>query len=373
MADERRVRPEDTESAGDSVAGRTPGRWLDRGTAERLLRGESPENVDATARDQAERLAETLAALSARPTPADIELPGEEAALAAFRKVRADRADDWVSPPVRGRHRATGAGPADAPLVRIGAPDPQAAGPRRRRSVHFGLAAALAAGVVGGAAIVAGTAVLAQSGDDDPDPGASVSAAVTPDRPLISPSPLSPEITPSPDGAPTGATGSRDTARGDTGAGSEGLGVRPDGDWSGAASACRDMRDGKNLDSSRKRSLEGAAGGPLRVWKYCKGVLSEGAAKAGPDGRKGTGRGAYEGHDENGNDNDDRSGRGDGDGRNGGQFTGPRGNLPSSNGDADGGTTTGTAATGTASDSPPASYRATMSPGTGPSPTYSTL
>ena len=60
-------------------------RWLDRETAERLLRGESPDDaVDSTTRDQAERLARTLdalSALSAQATPVNEseELPGEAA------------------------------------------------------------------------------------------------------------------------------------------------------------------------------------------------------------------------------------------------------------------------------------------------------
>lgn len=78
-------------------------RWLDLETAERLLRGESLEAVDEAARDQAERLAKTLDALTVEPAPTSDGLPGEEAALAAFRKVRAERADDWVSPPAQGR------------------------------------------------------------------------------------------------------------------------------------------------------------------------------------------------------------------------------------------------------------------------------
>ncbi|MDV9173534.1 hypothetical protein R6V09_25965, partial [Streptomyces sp. W16] len=80
MADERSALPGD--------APRTPGRWLDRETAELLLRGESLEAVDPAARDQAERLARTLGALSVEPTSGKTELPGEEAALAAFRAAR---------------------------------------------------------------------------------------------------------------------------------------------------------------------------------------------------------------------------------------------------------------------------------------------
>ncbi|MYS30821.1 hypothetical protein GTW38_28660, partial [Streptomyces sp. SID7804] len=67
-------------------------RWLDRGTAERLLSGEPPEAADPAARDQAERLAGTLRALSAPQPSADEELPGEAAALAAFRAARAEGA-----------------------------------------------------------------------------------------------------------------------------------------------------------------------------------------------------------------------------------------------------------------------------------------
>ncbi|MFF3936216.1 hypothetical protein [Streptomyces phaeofaciens] len=80
-------------------------RWLDRETAERLLRGDSPDDTlgptaSETTRDQAERLARTLSALSSLsalaplvPTPSadDGELLGEAAALAAFRETRAAR------------------------------------------------------------------------------------------------------------------------------------------------------------------------------------------------------------------------------------------------------------------------------------------
>ena len=64
-------------------------RWLDRDAAERLLRGEPLEAVDAGTRDQVDRLAEALGALAAEPRLSSDELPGEAAALAAFRKARA--------------------------------------------------------------------------------------------------------------------------------------------------------------------------------------------------------------------------------------------------------------------------------------------
>ncbi|MFD5402444.1 hypothetical protein [Streptomyces griseorubiginosus] len=375
-------------------------RWLDLETAERLLRGESLEAVDETTRDQAELLARTLAALTAEPPPTSTELPGEEAALAAFRKARADRADDWESHPAPGRPQGGGdpAGPADAGLVRIGAPGRKAAPPRRRRPAHFGLAAVLAAGVVGGAAVVAGTGVLAPSGTDEPEPGASVSADASPSRPLGSSSPRAPEASPSPEGSSSGEAGSRDTARGGTGtahgSASEGLGVRPEGDWRSVLSSCRDLHGGKELNPNRKRSLEGAAGGSPRVWTFCKGVLSEGGAHAGSDDRKGGGRGGHGGknddkdrdgrgggkdrddrdHDDRdrdgggGNGQGDQGDQGDKDGRNNGQFMAPHDNRPGPQGGA----------THPASLSPtPGPSGETMSPSPGPdpepSPSYSAL
>ncbi|MER6789063.1 hypothetical protein ABT330_31330, partial [Streptomyces sp. NPDC000658] len=121
-------------------------RWLDRETAERLLRGESPDNaVDGAAGEEAERLARTLGALSAlrgRPHPAaahpsdDEELPGEAAALAAFRKAHADRTDlavraagtdavERTAPSGRAGRPPRAEVFADAGLVRIGGPLPR--------------------------------------------------------------------------------------------------------------------------------------------------------------------------------------------------------------------------------------------------------
>ncbi|MFF4035339.1 hypothetical protein ACFYZ2_37325 [Streptomyces sviceus] len=347
-------------------------RWLDLEAAERLLRGESLEAVDEAARDQAERLAKTLDALTVEPAPTSGELPGEEAALAAFRKVRAERSDDWVSPPARGRHR-TGTGFADAGLVRIGAPDTGAGRPRRRLPAHLGLAAVLAVGMVGGVAVVAGIGILPHVGDGEPEPAATVSAAATPDGPRDSPSVSPPQVVPSPGGSPSGGAGSRGTARGGTGAapdkGSEGLGVRPRRDWNGATSACRDVRAGKKLDSTRERLLEGAAGGTSQVWKYCKGVLSGTGTRdteSAPDDRKGDGKadgkGDHEDNDKSGHG--EGHGRGDGHGHHRNQFTSPRKNHHAPDGD-------------TVSDAPLTTTGATMSPDPDPdpdpSPSYSAL
>ncbi|MGN5379921.1 hypothetical protein ACQ4WX_29970 [Streptomyces lasalocidi] len=50
-------------------------KWLNRETAERLLRGESLEVVDARARDQAERLSRALGALSVQGLPPPVNFP----------------------------------------------------------------------------------------------------------------------------------------------------------------------------------------------------------------------------------------------------------------------------------------------------------
>ncbi len=276
-------------------------RWLDRETAERLLSGEPPEAVDGAHRGEAERLARTLDALSASPPLTSEELPGEAAAMAAFRKARAERADTGTAP-------ATGGGQASGEvahtgLVRIGAPDGRGSGAARRprwaRPARLALAAVLAVGMVGGVAVAAGTGVLRTPfGGEEPDPGASVSIEATPyERPLVSPSPSE---------APRGGSTPDDDTRDDTstgGAGGSGrgeahddAGPKPDSGKRGGgsgdsrrelAAACRDLRDGKRLDADRRRALRAAAGG-TRVWRYCERVLSEADPRSGErnDGRQ---------------------------------------------------------------------------------------
>ncbi|MFC9505304.1 hypothetical protein [Streptomyces sp. NPDC057002] len=269
-------------------------RWLDRETAERLLSGEPLEAVDGADRGQAERLARTLGALSASPPLTSEELPGEAAAMAAFRKVRAERADAAAALAASG---ATGGQAADevvdAGLVRIGTSRGSGSGdvrrPRWARPARLALAAVLAVGMVGGIAVAAGTGVLTPFGGDEPDPGASVSAAVSPpERPLESPSP-SDEVQggSTPDDVPSGpaAGGAGGTGRGEAREdaapkpGSGERGDRPGDSRRKIASACRDLRDGKRLDADRRRALRDAAGG-TRVWKYCKGVLSTSGSRS---------------------------------------------------------------------------------------------
>ncbi|WP_037640892.1 hypothetical protein [Streptomyces bicolor] len=308
-------------------------RWLDRETAERLLRGESLEAVDADHRDQAEQLAKTLEALTAEPPLSSAELPGEAAALAAFRTARANR--DEPSATV-GEGAGSGADQAsDVGLVRIGAVSGRAARrPRWGRPLRLGLAAALAVGMVGGVAVAAGTGVLRTpfGGEDEPGrPAATVSAAVPPDRPFVSPSPeIGAQDEPTPDGAsklPTGPGTSQDTGPGGPAADRGTPGAeqdRPTGGWWNAVKSCRDMRDGKALPRDRRRALESAAGSSAYVWNYCKTVLTgagestraQGDEPRGDDGHD-EGKGDDKGKDDDGKGKDDEyrspgKGRGNG-------------------------------------------------------------
>lgn len=356
-------------------------RWLDRETAERLLRGESLEAVDAAARDQAERLAKTLDSLSVEPLPTSAELPGEAAALAAFRTARAERggerADERAALGDRTHARSSEAG-----LVRIGGPEQDSPRSLRARAVRLGLAAALALGMVGGVAVAAGTGALPTPfGDAEPEPGASVPAAVTPKQPFVSPSPQAPRSDPSPDGATGGSPGqgsSPGTARGgsatpDEGTGSDAGKGRTDGrPWSGAASACRAVRDGDKLTADRRRTLESAAGGSSRVAKYCKGVLA-GSGSAEEDtkssGKGGTGDKGDKGDKGDEGDKGDRGDNGKGKGHVGGHphFDGGGGNGRDGDG-ADGDDDTPPAA------APHHPKRALTAPGPAPAtPTSSAL
>ncbi|WP_225099642.1 hypothetical protein [Streptomyces sp. CoH27] len=317
-------------------------KWLNRETAERLLNGESLEAVDASARDQAERLAQVLGALSGQAAPATGELPGEQAALAAFRKAREAAEDERTAAALaeEAHRRRSGAAapPADAGLIRIGAPactGTPAGRPRRprwARPARLALAAALTVGTLGGAAMAVGGGVLHTFRPDRPDPAASVSADRTSGTPLASASPSAPSA-PGPGvpsgspGAPSGdASGTAFGAGGSpAGSGSPSAGSSsgaPGAGWQDIARVCRDLRDGKAPDSGRLRALANLAGGSSQVSRYCKVILPDPGSAAGGTGDdqgngngKGKGAGNGQGGDDDGHPG--RSGHG-GDGGNGG-------------------------------------------------------
>ncbi|WP_055536061.1 hypothetical protein, partial [Streptomyces alboniger] len=287
-------------------------KWLDRDTAERLLRGEPLEGVDPHARAQADRLAQALGALAATDGPtapgeagaAAGELPGEAAALAAFRAARAEsaREESVRAGAARGGHRsaayATSAHEAAAAeTVRLSRAADRPRPSRWGKPVRFGLAAALAGCMIGGVAVAASSGVLpspfgGHGGHGEPGPVASASSVATPEEPRTSPSGrteepsenLVPDDTTPPDDGPTREPESRTPPEAEADGGhSDGVTRRPgpdatlprtDGkDWYRTVlTACRAYRSG-DLQGAKRRHLEEAARGSARVEEFCGRVL----------------------------------------------------------------------------------------------------
>ncbi|MFI0506089.1 hypothetical protein ACH3WN_25060 [Streptomyces albogriseolus] len=270
-------------------------RWLDVEAAERLLSGESPQAAGPPAGDQAERLAGVLRALSAPPPTAEDELPGEAAALAAFRKSRDERTGQADSAPHTGH--GTGPGDADVGLIRLRAPRTgrtgTPGGARRPRPARLLLAAALVAGMVGGTAALAATGLLRTPFDDSRSGPAGAATATHPQSPLVSP----PTQGPSPDdrhqGDPAdGAQGGEDPDRTPAGSPPGDGGTTHGARWKLVVSACRSWHEGRPVKGERRHALYEAAGGASRVAAYCRDVTAkEGADGKADKGDKGTGGG----------------------------------------------------------------------------------
>ncbi|MFI8518371.1 hypothetical protein ACIGEZ_11195 [Streptomyces sp. NPDC085481] len=346
--------------------------WLDQEAAERLLRGETVDPADDTARAQARLLAR---ALDAARTPAavlgpDGELPGEAAALAAFRKMTAERAAEAaaVALAAGSAGRAT---TAELGAVRLA---PVSAGRSWGRSLRYGLAAALAAVTVGGVAVAAGTGMLPMTGE--PATGSSVTAVDTPD-PVASESPsggtgtVVPTVprerdgqtaTPGTTDGPATATagpGGKDGATPEPSASTLGKDGKGDIDRSGAVKACQEFRAGKLADGGRKRLANVLKSGET-VKRYCDRILAgtpdAGSTSAGRTpsggGSGNTNSGSDSGKSSGGSDGDDKGDRGgdhhghDGKGGNGGKAgddrydgdgrTGDKGDEHRKNGDGSG-------------------------------------
>ncbi|MEU2022876.1 hypothetical protein ABZ565_11990 [Streptomyces sp. NPDC016469] len=301
--------------------------WLDKEAAEKLLRGEPVDPAEGRPRQDAERLATALDAVARTARPATGELPGEAAALAAFRAVPR-------RPRTAGAAAAHGddadAETAVLPPVHIG----RAAGPRAdrpfrwSRPLRFGLAASLACCAIGGVAVAAGSGMLpAPFGRHTPSPATSVSAAespgelgtdVLPDEETSAPSPPG---TPTPDapapggrtdtdddedtarpgagashddrkgkddtagagrtggsrtggGTDSGDDASRDHGNEDPGKGNGHSGGDASGPWyAKTLQACRDYRDG-TLDADRRTRLEALAKGARNLDRFCDRLLA---------------------------------------------------------------------------------------------------
>lgn len=304
-------------------------RWLDREAAERLLSGEPIDGTDDHARERAAQVAEALASLAADDragsvVPADIssELPGEAAALAAFREAR--------GPKARAASTRVGAGET----VRIGRSVSPPRPARWAGPLRYGLAAVLAGCMIGGVAVAAGTGVLPSpfSDREQPGPAASASSVASPE-PLVSPSDgasntpdVEPdEVTTTPEdsshepgtSAPPPRPGNSDGAsKGTAGTTRPGSGdpQREDeakGWYRKVVAACRDYRSGE-LQGEKRRRLEEAAKGPQRVTEFCGRVLDG----SGGD-REHNGGGGNAGNGGGGDDDGDDGDNGDKDNGNG--------------------------------------------------------
>ncbi|MET7762218.1 hypothetical protein ABZS71_09315 [Streptomyces sp. NPDC005393] len=325
--------------------------WLDDSAAERLLRGEPVEGrfADPDGRSdrpgaEAERLAAVLGAVAgaSRPTaeaaPGAAPLPGEEAAVAAFRAARAERA-------AAGR-----TAPEEQPGLLVWLRGDR---PRLRRPLRAGMVAALAGCALGGFAVAAVAGVLPTPfGESGGTPGPAVSVSgVGPSggqsaHPEISEDGSSP--TPDPggsgdndasDAASTGAqggaaisggqddgthhgNGKRGKGKGRSSTGSSGQGG---GQW--ALDVCRQYlasESGTGPDISKKalHKLKNAAGGRAAIHGYCVEVLgSEGTGTPRSGNDNGSGNGT-----DNGGGSGDSSGSGDSGGSDDGGSGGDSGN-----------------------------------------------
>ncbi|MFF5702369.1 hypothetical protein ACFY7H_07680 [Streptomyces sp. NPDC012794] len=298
--------------------------WLDRAAADELLRGGTPDPVgaDPRARAEAARMRAALDALT--PRTAGGELPGEEAALAAFRAARATApATEPAGTP------APAPGGAGEPLVDL-APMPPVRIPAQRRpatAARFGLAAALAGVAVGGLAAVAGTGLLDRAAHLTAGPAPAVSVTAdsdpAPAGDTAGPSPLAPQLRPTPSlggggfsygpdasrmpgtdtRTPPGATPSPSAPPGTAatgGGGAAGTDGTPDrfidssagGAGSGGAGGghsgaekprpedlCRENK-AKNLSDDRREYLAKLAGGAAKVHRFCATLL-DGAPRGG--------------------------------------------------------------------------------------------
>lgn len=174
--------------------------WLDKEAAEKMLRREPVDPSDGRPRYEAERLAAALNAAARAARPAAGELPGEAAALAAFRAARGTASRAAAVPgsadPVRaartaGADDSTESGmlapvhirPAGSGMA-SGAAGFRGPRPMRwSRPIRFGLVASLACCAIGGVAVAAGTGVLpGPFSRHTPTPATSVSAAASPEE-----------------------------------------------------------------------------------------------------------------------------------------------------------------------------------------------
>ncbi|QHC25800.1 hypothetical protein [Streptomyces sp. GS7] len=279
--------------------------WLDKDAAERLLRGEPVSSRDGDGARELEQLLKAAAAVESG-LPESAALPGEEAALAAFRQARhgagaasRDAAAPGRLPTLRGE-RAAGAGERT----------------RLARPFRRGFAVALAACAIGGIAVAAGTGVLPTPfRGGEPEPGASVSAAESP-SPLDGGQPTQSggetsrtpggtpgdrTTTPGPTPTPGGSPGSSQSPAAPGTGGILGGVLGDDGkDLPGGGDKkklllglCTDYESGRrgDIDRDTLKRLESKAGGPDKVHAFCRQYLAQGQSGGGSGDNDGLGGG----------------------------------------------------------------------------------
>ncbi|GAA2364787.1 hypothetical protein [Streptomyces cuspidosporus] len=339
--------------------------WLDDDAAERLLRGEpawaGPGDSDGgrngrsdPSREEAERLAAVLGAVAEASRPAaggaadgQASLPGEEAAVAAFRAARAEQAEraQRAGRTGRGVRFGAGGGSDTHGVFRMARPSGEPGGQARlRRPLHAGLVAALAGCALSGFAVATAAGVL-PFGRHDGAPGPTVSmpaGGATGERsaaPQISPDSRTPPGTggsadhDSGGGVSRGGDGSR-TSPGH-GAGDEGTDADEDKDkdkgkgaddsasqgspgasgkgW--ALTVCRqylaaESGDAAAIEAKDLRKLEKAAGSPTAIHSYCAAVVDDAGSEGTP--RSGDNSGSNSGDNSGGQGGDSgNSGHGD--------------------------------------------------------------
>ncbi|MFI2240047.1 hypothetical protein [Streptomyces chrestomyceticus] len=289
--------------------------WLDEEAAERLLRGEPAGSPAGTGAAELTALLNAAAAAGRDPGQG-APLPGEEAAVAAFREARGAR------------------GQASAGITDGGAAG-EAVRIRRRfgRPLRRGFMVALAGCALGGVAVAAGAGVLPtpfHSGTG-PAPATSVSAAESAGPPATDdtgtatdgttrmPDPTSPGTDrPEPlisDGGKDNRTGgSQSPAPGQSTPGQDPTGGSGDGDSRSdppgrpdskeknrlGVTFCRTYESGRRsvLGQDTLRRLERAAGGPDKVHAFCRQYLAhtQGGHRYDGDDRGSHGQGGQKGH-----------------------------------------------------------------------------
>ncbi|MFD9207694.1 hypothetical protein ACFVZM_15645 [Streptomyces sioyaensis] len=254
--------------------------WLDKDTAERMLRGEPVGARHGDGARELEQLLQAAAAVGAK-VPETVELPGEEAAMAAFRRTAGRGSAAHTRS--RGADEAFGGGRGTAVAERT----------RFGRPVRRGFAVALAACAIGGVAVAAGTGVLPSPfRDGEPEPASSVSAGETPGT-FDTPEPgaqtdgtteSTPDPTPSGQAAGPGTPAPGSSPGATPPGGTPGTGQRGNGGGNSGhddkknllLALCQSYAAGKRdgMDRDALHRLEQKAGGADKVLAFCRAYLA---------------------------------------------------------------------------------------------------